>query len=187
MINPRDILDFWFGHPTSPDYGQPQAYWFKKSDTFDAEIRSKFEPVLMDYLQHKETIQLDCPQDYLATIILLDQFTRNMYRNTPKAFEMDSEALNLARECIDKGYYQQLPPFQKTFILLPLMHAEDLAMQTLCVDMAKDLGNPQTIDYAIQHKNIIEKFHRFPHRNQILGRASTKEEQEFLTQPNSSF
>jgi uncharacterized protein (DUF924 family) len=133
----------------------------------------------------------------LAKIILFDQFCRNMYRNTPRAFAQDALALALALEAFDNGHYAELQPVERGFVLMPLMHAESAEHQQKCVVEFKKLAAEapadlvdyfaNCADYAVKHAVIIERFGRFPHRNVILGRESTAEEVEFLKQPGSSF
>ncbi|HLO83490.1 MAG TPA: DUF924 family protein [Nostocaceae cyanobacterium] len=191
MSQATTILEFWFGYPDAPDYGKPRQFWFNKSPKFDQEIRVKF---LEDY-QKAAAGQLDdwinTPQTCLALILLLDQFPRNLFRDTPQAFATDWEAVSAAKHAVAQGYDQQLLPVQRWFIYLPLEHSENLEDQRQCVKLFQQLGDDpvsaEVIQYALRHKEIIEKFGRFPHRNKILGRKSTVYEEEFLKQPGSSF
>jgi uncharacterized protein (DUF924 family) len=123
----------------------------------------------------------------LALIILLDQFTRNIYRNTPRAFSGDEMALALSLRCLERGYLDDADANQRHFMLMPLMHSEDLAIQDMSLPLFETHTNARTLDYAQQHRDIVARFGRFPHRNAILGRPSSPEEIEFLTQPGSSF
>lgn len=191
MSQAKAILEFWFGHPDEPSYGKPRQVWFSKKTEFDREMETKF---LTDYSKAAAGYLddwLESPETCLALILLLDQFPRNIFRDTPKAFATDWEALSAAQHAIAQGYDRQLLPVQRWFIYLPFEHSEDLAHQRYCVKLFEklshdpDSANP--IEYAWQHMQIIERFGRFPHRNRIFGRTSTPEEEEFLKQPGSSF
>jgi len=194
-MNYLELLNFWFGFADSPEYGKPQGKWFTKDAEFDQEMRSRF---LSDH-QLAATGELDSwkelPLSCLALIILLDQFPRNVFRDTPQAFATDSLALELAQGAIAQGFDQQLLPVQRWFIYLPLEHDENLANQERSVELfarlrqdAIDNPNHQnTHEYAVRHRNVIAQFGRFPHRNEILGRKNTPAETEFLQQPGSSF
>ncbi len=185
---PADILDFWFGGWPPTDY---RNAWFEKNPAFDEDVRQRFGPTielaLTGGLDHWRT----APEDALALILLLDQFTRNVFRDTPKAFAGDARALDTARAMVSVGQDKTLPPLARSFVYMPFMHSETLADQDRCVTLfeafARETGNDGNVRYAHAHRDIIARFGRFPHRNAILGRASTAEEQEFLTQPGSSF
>ena len=191
MLNAKEILEFWFGKPDEPDYGKPRKVWFSKDLEFDQEVRSRF---LSDY-QLAATGQLDdwktSPSGCLALIILLDQFPRNMFRGQPQAFATDSQALAYAKYAVGRGFDKQLLPIQRQFIYLPFEHSENLADQYQCVELFSTLKNypdcVSGVDYAYRHLQVIERFGRFPHRNEILGRETTPEEAEFLKQRGSSF
>ena len=130
---------------------------------------------------------LPAPERLLAAIIVLDQFSRNLHRGTPRAWACDPAALALTREAIAQGFDRQLRGDQLQFLYMPLMHSEDPEMQALSVQLFATIGNDVAYDFALQHKAIIDRFGRYPHRNAILGRESTPEEVEFLKQPGSSF
>ena len=193
MMNPKinDILDCWFGSPQEPSYGQSRDVWFQKNDDFDQEIRQRF---LQDYEQAAAG-QLnewkDSPLSCLALIVLLDQFPRNLFRGTPQAFATDGDALKTAEWAISQGFDQKLLPVQRWFIYLPFEHSESLIHQerslNLFNQLADDPESQSPIQYAIRHHEVIARFGRFPHRNAILNRPSTPEEEEFLKQPGSSF
>ncbi len=191
MSQADEILAFWFGKPDEVDYRKPRKVWFIKNPEFDKEVRSRF---LSDYEQAAAG-QLDdwkaTPQSCLALIILLDQFSRNMFRGQPQAFATDPQALSYAKYAVAQGFDKQLLPLQRWFIYLPFEHSENLADQHQCIELHSTLKDyPECasgIDYAYRHLKIIERFGRFPHRNQILGRETTPEEAEFLKQPGSSF
>ncbi|MEQ8538112.1 MAG: DUF924 family protein [Coleofasciculus sp. D1-CHI-01] len=185
------ILAFWFGEPDHPGYGKPRQAWFTKNLAFDEEVRSRF----LDEYQQAATGQLnhwqESPYSCLALILLLDQFSRNMFRGQPQAFATDSQALTIAQHAVSQGFDQQMLPVQRWFIYMPYEHSENLAHQRRCVELFSTLkhdpDSASTIDYAYRHLKVIERFGRFPHRNPILGRESTPEEVTFLKQPGSSF
>ena len=191
MAQTNEILEFWFGKPDELDYGKPRKFWFIKNPEFDQQVRSRF---LKDY-QQAAAGELDdwktSPQGCLALIILLDQFPRNMFRGQPQAFATDPQALAYAQHAVAQGFDKQLLPIQRQFIYLPFEHSENLADQHQCIELFSMLkDHPECsscVDYAHRHHKVIERFGRFPHRNEILGRETTLEEAEFLKQPGSSF
>ena len=189
----RAVLDFWFGAPGSATDGQARAEWFRKSDDFDREIERRFGPLIERALDGGlRAWDVSPPRAALARILLLDQFTRNVYRNTPRAFAGDALALEAARAMVAKGWDIALAPQPRSFVYLPFEHAEDLATQEESLLLFRRLaatapGFEGSLDYALRHHVIIERFGRFPHRNAILGRPSTPEEIAFLQQPGSSF
>jgi uncharacterized protein (DUF924 family) len=189
----EDVLDFWFGAPGSEDAGMPRREWFVKSDAFDAIVRARFgatiEQALAGGLREWDD---EGPQGTLARILVLDQFTRNAHRDTPTAFAGDALALACARRLVDSGTDRQLAPLQRAFVYMPFEHAEDAYMQERAVELfgmlaAEHPGFDEMLDYAHRHRGVIARFGRFPHRNAILGRASTPDEIEFLRQPGSRF
>jgi uncharacterized protein (DUF924 family) len=185
----QEVLLFWFGPP--PARGPRDARWFGKDEAFDRECRERFLPLhqraAAGELDRWETEAQDC----LAHILLLDQFPRNMFRGTPRAFAADPLALDAARYAVEQGYDQGLLPVERLFAYLPFEHSEALADQVRSCELTRPLeAFEETADvyrYAVAHRDIIERFGRFPHRNAILGRASTPEEIDFLKQPGSSF
>ncbi len=187
------ILDFWFGEPGSPEYGENRKQWWVKDQAFDDRIKTDllapYEQAVSGALDHWASSEHASNQalESLALILLLDQVPRNIFRNTPKSFASDSKARDLTARVIEYGLDQQLPSVMRVFCYMPLEHSESLDDQNLSVKLFKDLGIENFIEYAISHQRIIERFGRFPHRNEILGRTSTDMELEFLTQPNSSF
>lgn len=188
----RTVLDFWFGAPGSATDGKARAEWFRKSDDFDREIERRFAPVIERALAGGLREWDARPVTALARILLLDQFTRNVFRDTPRAFAGDALALEVARAMVASGSDLALTPQQRAFTYLPFEHAEDLAMQNESLRLFTRLdgaaeGFAGSLDYAQRHHAIIERFGRFPHRNAILGRASTPEELAFLQEPGSSF
>ncbi len=182
----QEVLDFWFLSPTDPGFGQTRAVWFKKDDQFDLEINTRFgdaiELATAGGLREWDQIG---PLGALARIIVLDQFTRNAGRGTPDAFAGDALALACARHLVDSGADQTLLPVQRWFAYMPFEHSEDPAMQAESVALFTALaeavpGFDGVLDYAHRHRGVIARFGRFPHRNPILGRASTPEELEYL-------
>ncbi|MGH2414142.1 MAG: DUF924 family protein [Microcystaceae cyanobacterium] len=191
MSQAAEILDFWFGSPNETDYGQPKSFWFSKKPEFDEELRIRF---LTDYQKAASGYLddwMDSPDSCLALILLLDQFPRNVFRDTPEAFATDWEALSAAQHAVAQGYDQKLLPVQRWFVYLPFEHSENLEHQRQAVRLFQQLDdNPDSassIDYAVRHMQVIQHFGRFPHRNEILGRASTPEETEFLKHKGSFF
>jgi len=189
----QEVLDFWFGAPGSESDGRPRREWFAKNAAFDATIARRFGAAI-DRAVAGGLREWDAegPQGVLARILVLDQFTRNAWRNTPRAFEGDALALIAARELVDSGAHTALPPQQRAFAYMPFEHAEDAVMQERSVALftalaAEHPGFEDSLDYAQRHRGVIARFGRFPHRNAILGRASTLEEVEFLRQPGSRF
>ena len=191
MARFEEILDFWFGSPKSLDYAKERSFWFTKNPEFDRELSDRF---LLDYEQaargELDYLQ-DSPLGCLTLVLLLDQFGRNMFRGTPKSFATDAKALSVAKSAVDQGCDRALLPVQRWFIYLPFEHSENLADQERCVELFATLSNhpesANTIEYALRHKAVIERFGRFPHRNKILRRTNTAAEAEFLKQPGSSF
>jgi len=177
-----EVLAFWFG--SGADYGVAQKRWFEKDPAFDAQVRARFSEVHQALSNSREW--LGAPAECLARIIVLDQFPRNMFRGTARAFATDRLALAAARHAIASGYDRGWVRVEKIFAYLPFEHSESLEDQERACELMQPLGEEQ-YDYALRHKAIIERFGRFPHRNAILGRASTPEELEFLKQPGSGF
>jgi len=187
------VLDFWFLPAGDAGHGAARREWFRKDAQFDAQIRERFGALIElalagDLRAWEEGAALPA----LAFIVLLDQFTRNAYRGTPLSFAGDTLALRAARRLVATGAELALMPQQRTFVYLPFEHAEDIATQRESVALftrlaAAQPGFESTLDYAHRHCAIIERFGRFPHRNDILGRASTPEELAFLQQPGSGF
>lgn len=189
----QSVLDFWFLPVGTLGYGQRRSEWFLKDPDFDDAIRDRFGTLVEQALSGQlPTDWQTTPSAILAQIILLDQFTRNIYRDTPQAFAGDARALSLAHIMIAAGADKALVPIQRCFVYLPFEHAEDIGMQQRSIALFTQL-HQQTgehaaeLDYAVRHEKIIAQFGRFPHRNIILGRASTTMEQDFLAQPNSGF
>jgi uncharacterized protein (DUF924 family) len=189
----QEVRDFWFGAPGSAAAGKPRKEWFVKSDAFDEQIKERFGTAITQAVAGGlREWDAEGPQGVLARILVLDQFTRNAYRDTPQSFAGDALALGAARQLADSGAHKQLPPLQRAFAYMPFEHAEDAFMQERAVELftalaAEHPGFDDMLDYAHRHRGVIARFGRFPHRNEILGRASTQEEIEFLRQPGSRF
>ena len=179
-ISPDDVLKFWFEDLSPTD-------WFKTDAALDAKIRDKFQ----DILERASACELDSwradANGTLAEIIVLDQFSRNIYRNTPQAFAQDGIALALAQEAVSKGFDQKLEPQRKSFLYMPFMHSESSVIHNRAMELFQAPGLEYQLELEKQHKAIIERFARYPHRNEILGRESTTEEEDFLKEPGSSF
>jgi uncharacterized protein (DUF924 family) len=193
-----DVLDFWFGKPGSPDYLQPNPAWFRKDPAFDAVVAERFGGLLDLALRGGADAVAGLPRgddptrQALARIIVCDQFPRNAWRDRPSAFALDPIALATSHRLIGTPAERALAPVQRVFVYMPLMHAESLEEQARCVALFKALAEEwseaaSNYDYALQHEAIIRRFGRFPHRNEILGRASTPEELAFLKEPGSRF
>lgn len=186
------ILDFWFLPEDHPGSGTYRAEWFRKDDAFDAAIRAGFGAEVDAALKGAACHGSD--RALLARILLLDQFTRNIFRNTPRAFAGDAQALAFAETLVAAGRDKNLSPWQRWFAYLPFEHSESRLDQErsvalfagLCREIQSDAFN-SAYDYAIRHREVIARFGRFPHRNAILGRESTAAEIAFLEQPGSSF
>ncbi|NJK74674.1 MAG: DUF924 domain-containing protein [Richelia sp. CSU_2_1] len=187
----REILDFWFDKADSPEFGKSQKKWFEKNLDFDSEVRSRFLSQYELAVSGQLDAWQDSAQECLALIIILDQFSRNMFRGTPQAFAADDRALIAAEKAVKNQFDRELLPVQRWFIYLPFEHSENLAHQQKSVELFSQLGSDSdsqmVIDYAKRHLEVIARFGRFPHRNQILGRETTLEEAEFLKQPGSGF
>jgi len=176
----QDVLKFWFEETE-------QAQWWNKDLTFDNEIKRRFESIY-NAAQYCELFDWrSSAEGRLAEVIILDQFSRNMYRDTPASFATDALALALSQQAISVGADKLLSKVQRSFLYMPFMHSESLFIHNVAVDLYKKNGIQANVDFEIKHKNIIERFGRYPHRNSILGRQSTEEEIEFLTTPGSSF
>ena len=182
MLNDEaaEVLAFWFG-VVEPDQR------FAKDRALDDRIRGRFAALHARLSRHVPDDWLDNPEDLLAAVIVLDQFSRNLYRDDARAFAADPIALNLVRLAMKRGYDVLLGAEERQFLYLPFMHSEVVDDQDRAVELMEEIGNAEAADFARQHKTIIERFGRFPHRNAVLDRQSTPEELEFLTQPGSSF
>jgi uncharacterized protein (DUF924 family) len=186
------VLDFWFGTTGSTESGTLRRLWFVKSDAMDREINFRFGALIEQALRGELSGWSAQPPGELARIIVLDQFTRNVFRGTPRAFAGDARALAAASAMLTTAEDAALPPAQRAFVYLPFEHAEDLALQDAAVHHFARLAAaaPELqgmLDYALKHRAVIARFGRFPHRNAILGRRSSAQELAFLQEPGSSF
>ena len=181
----KEVLDFWFSK------GDRDPRWFEKSDAFDLEIRTRFLALYEDAAAGALASWKERAETCRALIVILDQFPRNMFRGNARAFATDSDALEVARHAVAQGFDGGISPSQRLFVYLPFEHAESLEDQERGCALTEPLARfAETFDvyrYAVAHREIIARFGRFPHRNVILGRASTPEEIEFLKGPGSSF
>ena len=195
----EDILDFWFGEldehgRASPDH---RKRWWTKSGAFDEAIQSHFLDDYEAIVAGEREAWRSTARGALAYIIVLDQFSRNMFRGTPKMFVADALAREVCREGLDAGFDAELSFDERVFFYLPLEHSESINDHALCMELFERLlaSAPQPLegdakyylDFAARHKAIIDRFGRYPHRNEILGRASSDEEAKFLEEPGSSF
>ena len=194
-----DILDFWFGELDEQGCANPnqRKLWWQKSDEFDRTIRHQFlddyEAIVAGDVERWRSTA----RGTLATIIVLDQFSRNMFRDTPKMYSADPLAREVCCEGLEAGFDEELAFDERVFFYMPLEHSESIADHELCREAFTRLRDtaPESLvpdadyylDYARQHRVIVDRFGRYPHRNAILGRASTDEELEFLKEPGSSF
>jgi uncharacterized protein (DUF924 family) len=179
-MKPNEILHFWFKEIT------PEQWWLKDAG-FDQEIKQRFNRVHHGAISAELFSWRANAIGRLAEIIVLDQFSRNIYRDTPRAFAYDSQALVLAQETIALGLDMELSANERSFIYLPYMHSESLLIHDQAIMLYEQLGHASNLAFEIKHREIIQKFGRYPHRNIILKRESTAEELAFLQQPDSSF
>jgi len=176
----QQILNFWFEEIEA-------AAWWKKDDDFDARLVERFSEVYEKASRCELYEWRRQAEGRLAEIIVLDQFPRNMFRDSARAFASDSMALTLSQEAIANGAEQALTAVQRSFLYMPFMHSESLQIHEVAVGLFRKNGIQSNLDFEFSHKRIIETFGRYPHRNKVLGRQSTAEEEEFLTRPGSSF
>ena len=197
--DPEELLRFWFGGDLeTPESLQARfGVWFAQSDAFDDELRARFG----DWPEAARSGTLDAwreePRSLLAFVIAVDQLPRNLFRGTARAFAYDALALAVAASAVDRGFDDQLSPPEVSFLYLPFEHAEDLAAQERCIALytalAARVSEPMrpvfehSLDYAVQHHRIIERFGRFPHRNAVLGRRPTPEEERYLAEGGETF
>lgn len=180
-MNPyQPVVTFWFDECT------PEQ-WFKKDVTFDNEIQRRFGDLCLSASRGELASWRETIEGRLGEIIILDQFSRNIWRDTPQAFAQDNMALVLAQEASRLPDYLALTPTKRKFVIMPFMHSESAKIHEDAMTLFSQLNDEKTYEYELRHKEIIDKFGRFPHRNKILGRESTPEEIEFLQQPGSSF
>ena len=184
-------LDFWFGKPGSPERGAQRDVWFRKDAAFDNAIRQRFGDAVNVAVAGGYGEWCSAAGGALARVLLLDQFTRNIFRDTPRAFAGDARALATAVDAIGRGFDRELDPYGRWFIYMPFEHAEDVAAQRRSLELfgalGEDMNDASLLQWAQKHADVIFRFGRFPHRNAIVGRESTPEELEFLAQQGSRF
>jgi uncharacterized protein (DUF924 family) len=171
-VTPADVLAFW--REAGPDK------WFTKDEAFDAEVRERFLPTYEAAAAGELAAWEDTAEGSLALCIVLDQFPRNMFRGDKRTFAADPQARAVASQALKRGYDQDVPEAERGFLFLPFMHSEEIADQERCVALYRAAGDDYGLKYAEQHADVIRRFGRFPHRNPLLGRAMTPEEQAFL-------
>lgn len=176
----NDVIEFWFNELTPKQ-------WFAKSDELDQSITKRFSGTLEAAAKGELWNWRETEKGRLAEIIVLDQFSRNIYRDTPKAFAQDSIALVLAQEAVAQGADESLEPHEKAFLYMPYMHSESKVIHEQAIKLFDQPGLENNYQFEVRHKEIIDRFGRYPHRNAVLGRESTSEEETFLKQPGSSF
>ncbi|MCP2041616.1 uncharacterized protein (DUF924 family) [Neisseria sp. HSC-16F19] len=180
-MNPvRDILDFWFADSSRP-------YWFARNDGFDASIRERFYSIWQQAAQSECDAWRTTLQGRLAEIIVLDQFSRNLHRNSPLAFAQDNMAVALCQHAVSLPGFADMGTEERHFMLMPLMHSESPYIHAQAVVLFERYTDAHALDFEYRHKAVIDRFGRYPHRNAVLGRTSTTEELAFLQQPGSSF
>ena len=174
-----DVIKFWFAELT-------EAHWFARSDDLDEQIRNRFL-ALHQQIVLSDGIDAAAPRPLLAAVIVVDQFSRNMFRGTPRAFAADPIARRLARQAVERGFDLSMTSEERLFLYLPFEHSEDREDQARSVHLIGQLGQEEWTSYAQAHRSIIDRFGRFPHRNAILGRTSTPDELALLNEPMGSF
>lgn len=179
-VTPDTVLDFWFREI-------PESAWWEKSSVFDSALRQRFGELYHAATRGELFHWRDSIQGRLAEIIVLDQFSRNLFRDSAAAFAFDSMALVLSQEAVRSGLARELPPRQRSFLYMPFMHSESVAIHEEALTLFAETGMESNLDFEKRHKAIIDRFGRYPHRNALLGRASTPEETAFLQTPGSSF
>lgn len=179
-MNKDTILDFWFNTEHKP-------LWFVKDTQFDQKIADQFQKIHHQASQAELWSWRTTAEGRLAEIIILDQFSRNIFRDRPQAFAQDALALALAQEAISLRVDEALSSEARSFLYMPFMHSESEVIHMHAVRLFEALGNPLNLAFEHKHKVIIDRFGRYPHRNQILGRSSTAEEIQFLSEPDSHF
>jgi len=179
-MSPAEVIGFWFDEISPRD-------WWRKDATVDAQIKARFEPTHAAAARGELFAWRATAEGRLAEIIVLDQFSRNIYRDTPRAFTCDTVALVLSQEAVARGSDRELPLPRRSFMYMPHMHSESRLIHARAVVLFGQPGLEGGLEYELQHKRIIDRFGRFPHRNAALGRPSTPEEIEFLKRPGAAF
>jgi uncharacterized protein (DUF924 family) len=176
----RDILDFWFLPLGDCGYGKSREVWWQSTPELDAEVSRRFGSILDKAVAGALDHWAKSPDGALALILLCDQFSRNMHRRTAKAFSGDAKARETARLAVARGYPLVYPVEMRTFFYMPFQHSESLPDQDFCCALFASTGNDDYVKYAVEHRNIVARFGRFPHRNEVLGRPCTAEELDYL-------
>ena len=176
----REILDFWFRPLGDPEYGKPQEFWWDATPELDADISRRFGALFDKAIAGELDAWRKSPDGALALILLCDQFSRNMHRRTPRAFAGDAKALATARHALAHNYPAAYPSGMRIFFFMPFEHSEDLGDQDFCCTLFATLGAEDSDKAATEHRDIVARFGRFPHRNEVLGRESTVEELDYL-------
>lgn len=186
MSRVEEILDFWFGGEAVY-----REAWFRRDEAFDREVRERFRGDYEKAAAGELDGWMDSPRGTLALILLLDQFPRNLFRDDPRSFATDGKAREVADHAVSTGLDRGLRPLERVFVYLPFEHSEDPEDQRRSVELFlaldPELETPEVLDYAVRHREVIERFGRFPHRNEALGRATTPEEAAFLEERGSPF
>ena len=176
----REILDFWFRPLGDPEHAKPQEFWWDSPPELDADISRRFGALLDKAVAGELDAWRKSPDGALALILLCDQFSRHMHRRTPRAFEGDAKALATARHALAHNYPAAYPRDMRLFFFMPFEHSEDLGDQDFCCTLFATLGEEDSDKAALEHRDIVARFGRFPHRNEVLGRESTAEELDYL-------
>ncbi len=179
-MNPQTVLDFWFTELTPKQH-------FAKDAALDEAIRTRFGATLEAAARCELFAWRTTPEGRLAEVLVIDQFSRNVYRDTPRAFAQDALALALAQELVASGQDRSLPLAQRSFAYMPYMHSESALVHQHAVGLFSQPGLEAILRFELRHKDTIDRFGRYPHRNAILGRESTLEELTFLSEPGSGF
>ena len=191
MTSVNDILEFWFPPDTHPDSAHPDGQnnpaWFQPGPGYDDAVRERFITAHEQAARGELDGWAATADGALALIVLLDQFPRNMFRGQARSFATDGKALRVAEDAVARGLDQAVPAAWRMFFYLPFEHSEDRAMQARSVALFEALGNAETTRYARTHRDIIDRFGRFPHRNRLLGRESTPEEAQWLASGGETF
>jgi uncharacterized protein (DUF924 family) len=201
-MNPQaqDILSYWLGQ-LNPETGQSTEnkfpLWFGKSQETDDHLRETYGSLLEKAKAGELKDWEESPESLVALVILMDQFSRNIFRGTSGMYAADEKALSLSKQVVESGQDEQLPTAMRVFLYMPFMHSEELEDQEKCIEIFKKLKEqvPESIKdsiennviYAIKHRDIVKEYGRFPHRNEILSRANTPEEEVYLAQPGAGF
>ena len=180
----RDILDFWFLPLDDPAHGQRRELWWRSTPEFDAAIRGRFADASAQAIAGRLDAWMRSPDGALALVLLCDQFPRNLHRRSARAFEGDAKAREIARLALARHYPSVYPVQVRQFFYMPYQHSEDLADQELACALFAACDDPESIKYAIEHRDIVARFGRFPHRNEVLGRPCSDDELAYLKTAN---